>query len=670
MQPHGARRLGLAALLAALFAHAAEGGQPARPAVSDAISREAAASLAGDAPKAFTPVTDGFAYERREAMIPMRDGVRLHTVILVPRGAARAGIVLSRTPYNADEMTHHGSSAHLGPTLIDDFDAPADVIRRGGYIRVVQDVRGKYGSEGAFVMNRPLAGTVLNPGRVDDATDAYDTIDWLTHHVPESNGRVAIMGISYDGFTSLMATIHPHPALKAAIPMNPMVDGWVGDDWFHNGAFQQQNLPYIYEQDGTRANTEKWWTDVHDDFDLYLRAGSAGALARSHGLEQAGFWRRVQAHPAYDAFWSGQAMDRVLGAQPLAVPMLLVHGDWDAEDIYGDLAVYRALKPKDATGDRLHLVLGPWNHGQQVGEATHVGAISWGQDTGRWFRRQVLAPYLAHYLGDDAAPLALSPVVSFESGTNAWRDLPAWPVGPDGAPPTPTRLYLQPGLKLGYLPAPGPARTLDYVSDPAKPTPYRARPIQPMGYDTGQTFSDWLADDQREASGRPDVLAFSSEVLTAPVHIAGQPVAHLTASTSGTDSDWVVKLIDVYPDENSTDTKLGGWQLNVGLEIFRGRYRESASTPQPLRPNAPLAYRIVLPAADHVFLPGHRIMVQVQSSLFPLYDRNPQTFVPSIFVARPVDYVKALQRVTVSGPAESFVELPVVQSPSLASVVQ
>ena len=656
-------------LLALAGALAQAGAAEARAPRSVQPTSGADAAVA-DAPKAFEPVTDAFAYERREEMIPMRDGVRLHTVILTPRTAARAGIVLSRTPYNADEITHHGASTHLGPTLSDDFDAPADVIRRGGYIRVVQDVRGKYGSEGGFVMNRPLAGTALNPTRVDDATDAYDTIDWLTKHVPQGNGRVVVMGISYDGFTSLMATIHPHPALKAVVPMNPMVDGWIGDDWFHNGAFQQQNLPYIYEQDGTRANTEKWWSDVHDDYDLYLRAGSAGALGRSRGLEQAGFWRRVLAHPAYDAFWSAQAMDRVLGAQPFTVPMLLVHSDWDAEDIYGDLAVYRALKPKDANGDRLHLVLGPWTHGQEVEEATHIGAISWGQDTGRWFRRNVLAPYLAHYLRDDAPPLTLSPVVSFESGTNEWRELPAWPVGPDGAPPSPTRLYLQPGLKLGYLPAAGPARTADYVSDPAKPTPYRARPIQPMGYDTGQTFPEWLADDQREASGRPDVLAFASETLTSPVHIAGQPVAHLTAATSGADSDWVVKLIDVYPDENSSDPKLGGYQLPVALEIFRGRYRESASAPKPLRPNAPLGYAIALPAADHVFLPGHRIMVQVQSSLFPLYDRNPQTYVPTIFLARPEAYVKAVQRITVAGPGESFVELPVVRSPSLAAVVQ
>jgi len=287
--------------------------------------------------------TDGWDHERRVAEIPMRDGVKLHTVILVPKGARRAPMLLTRTPYDADEMTSRNASAHLG-TRLEGYDNPVDVIVEGGYIRVVQDVRGKYGSEGDYVMNRPLSGP-QNPTPVDHATDTYDTIEWLVAHVPESNGRVGILGISYDGFTPLMALVHPHPALKVAVPMNPMVDGWRGDDWFHNGAFRQQGLPYIWEQEATRDNEAKWYSTHWDDYEAFLEAGSAGELGRRRGMEQVGFWRRILAHPSYDSFWRDQAVDRVLAAQPLAVPVLLVHSLWDQEDIYGAPAVYRALEP-------------------------------------------------------------------------------------------------------------------------------------------------------------------------------------------------------------------------------------------------------------------------------------------------------------------------------------
>ncbi len=682
MRPH---RLALAAALVAALPLAAQAqSSPQEPGARGQGSKAQAAKDAADAdsdhapgggesPHTLKPVVSSFDYERREVMIPMRDGVKLHTVVLVPRsaeapGGGRRGMLLTRTPYSANETTEHAQSAHLGPVL-DGYDNAPDVVVQGGYIRVVQDVRGKYGSEGDYIMNPPLAGTPYNPAKVDDATDSYDTIDWLVKHVPEGNGRVVTLGISYDGFEPLMSLVHPHPALKAAIPMNPMVDGWMGDDWFHNGAFRQQNMPYIYEQDGTRANSEKWWTNVHDDYDLYMRAGSAGALGKAHGLEQTGFWRKVLAHPDYDDFWSSQAMDKIVAAQPLTVPVLLVHSLWDAEDIYGAIATYKALKPKDTRGDMVRLVMGPWNHGQEIEEASELGAVKWGSDTGRWFRRHVLAPYLAHYLRDDAPPLDLAPVTAFESGTNEWRSLPAWPAAADGSAPTPTALYLQPGGRLGFQPAAGRAQTVDYVSDPAKPVPFRRRPSQPVGYDNGLTWPQWLADDQREASGRPDVLTFTSDVLTAPMKIAGQPTVRLTASTSGTDSDWVVKLIDVYPDEVAGDTRMGGYQLAVGMDIFRGRYREGFTRSRPLKANTPLAYRFDLPTADHVFLPGHRIMVQVQSSWFPLYDRNPQTFVPSIFWAKPADYVRATQRITVAGSAESRIDLPVVPAPSLASVV-
>src|SRR6266566_6346376 len=318
-----------------------------------------AQTLLPETPQEFKPTNDGFEYTRRYLIFPMRDGIKLHSVIIVPKGSKRAPILLTRTPYNATELTSHAASSHLGP-ILNGYDNAVEVIVEGGYIRVVQDVRGKYGSEGDYVMNRPLHGP-LNPTAVDHSTDTYDTIDWLIKNIPESNGKVGILGISYDGFLPLMALVNPHPALKVAVPMNPIVDGWMGDDWFHNGAFRQQNMPYIYEQDATRSNEARWWTSTFDDYDMYMRAGSAGELGRQRGLEQVGFWRKILAHPSYDAFWRDQAVDRILAAQPLKVPVMLVHSLWDQEDIYGAIAVYKAIKPKDTNNDKVFLVMGPWH---------------------------------------------------------------------------------------------------------------------------------------------------------------------------------------------------------------------------------------------------------------------------------------------------------------------
>jgi len=616
--------------------------------------------LPSETPAKFVPVTVGWDHERREVMVPMRDGVRLNTVILVPKGATGAPILLTRTPYDAKKLTSHARSAHLGP-MLQGYDNATDVIVEGGYIRVVQDVRGKYGSEGGYVMNRPLRGP-WNPTAVDHSTDTYDTIEWLVKNVPESNGRVGILGISYDGFLPLMALVNPHPALKVAVPMNPMVDGWMGDDWFHNGAFRQQNMPYLYDQEATRGNDLSWWTSHYDDYDMYLKAGSAGELGRLRGLEQVGIWRKVLAHPSYDAFWQDQAMDRILAAQPLKVPVMLVHSLWDQEDIYGAIAVWNALAPKDTAGDKIWLVLGPWYHGQAIDDGSSLGALKFGSDTALAFRREVLRPFLDQFLREGAPKAGVARVTAFETGTNAWRRLPTWPAGcASGCEVKKTPLYLRAGLGLAFeAPKPGEGAFEEYVSDPAKPVPYRARPIQAVGYDDGHSWSRWLVDDQREASGRPDVVAFVSDVLAAPVKISGSPTANLVASTSGTDSDWVVKLIDVYPDEVAGQPEMGGYQLMVSADVFRGRYRESLATPKALEPNAPLPYRFALPTANHVFKPGHRIMVQVQSSWFPLYDRNPQTFVPSIFEAKPGDYRRAVQRVHHARGAESYVELPLV----------
>jgi putative CocE/NonD family hydrolase len=610
-----------------------------------------------ETPAKFEPATDSFEYDRRDVMIPMRDGVKLHTVILVPKGAKGAPILLTRTPYSSTKQTSHADSSHLGP-ILEGYDNATDVIVQGGYIRVVQDIRGKYGSEGDYVMTRPLHGA-LNPTPVDHSTDTYDTIDWLVKNVPESNGKVGILGISYDGFLPLMALVNPHPALKVAVPMNPMVDGWKGDDWFHNGAFREQGLSYIFEQEATRDNTAKWWSSHYDDYDMFMEAGSAGELGRRHKLEQVGFWRKIVEHPAYDAFWQEQAMDKILAKQPLKVPVMLVASLWDQEDIYGAIAVYKAIKPKDTNNDKVFLVMGPWHHGQEIGDGSTLGALKFGSDTGLFFRQNILRPFLDQYLRDGAPKANVSPVSAFETGTNMWRQLQSWPAGcGSGCTVRATPLYLAAGLKLSFsAPNPGDAAFDEYVSDPTKPVLFQPRPIR------GENWNSWLVEDQRHASARPDVAVFVSDVLKRPVKISGEPIANLVASTSGTDSDWVVKLIDVYPDEVAAQAAMGGYQLMISADIFRGRYRESLEIPKPIVPDKPLLYRFALPTANHVFLPGHRIMVQVQSSWFPLYDRNPQTFVPNIFWAKPGDYRKATQRIYHTPSEESFIELPLVSNP-------
>ena len=602
-----------------------------------------------ETPAQFKPTYEGFNYVRRTADIPMRDGVKLHTVILVPKGARNAPILLTRTPYNAEALTGHANSSDLA-SILTGYDNATDVIVEGGYIRVVQDIRGKYGSEGEYVMNRPLQGP-LNATKVDHATDTYDTIDWLVKNIPETNGRVGILGISYDGFLPLMALINPHPALKVSVPMNPMVDGWMGDDWFHNGAFRQQGMSYIYDQQATRRNEELWWTSHFDDYDMFMEAGSAGELGRRRGLEQVGFWRKLLEHPSYDAYWREQAVDKILAKEPLKVPVMLVHSLWDQEDIYGDIAVYKAIEPKDTNNDKVFLVLGPWHHGQEIREGSSLGAIKFDSDTALTFRREILRPFLDQYLKDGAPKADVAPVTAFETGTNKWYRMSSWPKGcENGCTIKPTPLYLNAGLNAGFTAKSSATGYEEYVSDPAKPVPFRARPID------GASWSRWLVDDQREMSGRPDVLVFTSDVLTDPVKISGQPIANLMASTSGTDSDWVVKLIDLYPAQVAGQPNMGGYQLMISADVFRGRYWESLEFPKAIPSDTPVKYHFALPTANHVFLPGHRIMVQIQSSWFPLYDRNPQTFVKNIFWAKPEDYKKATQRIYNT----SFIELPLV----------
>ncbi len=616
--------------------------------------------LVSETPAAFTPRLELFDYTKRVVMIPMRDGVKLHTVIIIPRGAAHAPMLLSRTPYGAEDRFGNLSSVHLSEVM-GDHDVADELVEHDNYIRVVQDVRGKHGSEGDYVMTRPLRGP-LNNTQVDHSTDTWDTIEWLVHNTPESNGKVGILGISYDGFTSLMALFHPHPALRASVPINAMVDGWRGDDWFHNGAFRQDSLVYVHDQEATRDSSVKWWTDFYDDYDTWLSAGSAGDMARLHGLEQTGFANKLMFHPAYDAFWQGQAIDKLLAQQGLSVPTMLVHSLWDQEDIYGNIAVWNAVKPHDADHN-LFLVIGPWFHHQERLDGSAVGNIAFGSDTAAYFRAHLLRPFLDHFLKDDAPPIGLATVNAYETGANEWHGLQAWPSGcDDGCRIDHVSMYLQPGFKLAATPPPANLKGFDsYVSDPAKPVPYLPRPVHIEGEAGEQSWQTWLTSDQRDPASRTDVLSYSTPPLTAPLQIAGQPIANLQASTTGTDGDFVVKLIDVYPDQMGRDPGLGGYQLMVSGDILRARYRNDPSKPEAMPSDQKQLVKFALPTANHVFLPGHRVMVQIQSSWFPLYDRNPQTFVKNIFFAKPADYKAATVKIFDAGQATSFVDLPVVK---------
>ena len=632
-------RLPLAAALAALaFAAAPAQAQPATPTMTPDIATN------------FEWPTASYDYEKRVEMIPMRDGVKLYTVMIIPKGAKDAPILLTRTPYNAKRAAERSLSPHAAATgqMVD------EPFLADGYIRVYQDVRGKYGSEGDYVLNRPIRGP-LNDTAVDHTTDAYDTIDWLVKHVKESNGRVGITGSSYPGFTSAMALINPHPALKAAVPQSPMVDGWMGDDWFQNGAFRMINFDWFTSQMTAKGAGDDIPRRAFDDYDNFLRAGSAGDYAKAAGLDQIPAWRKISEHPSYDAWWQGQALDKLLAKEPLKVPTLWVGALWDQEDIYGAIKAYEATEAKDTNNDMNFLALGPWRHSGVNYEQRQLGQnLKLPGDTATEFRLTVMKPFLDQHLKTNGPKANIPPVFIFDSGRMAWDRLQKYPQTAELKP-----LYLNPGLGLSFdkAMAKGGPMFEEYVSDPAKPVPYVRRPVR---WDDQDQWRFWLSSDQRHVDGRPDVLTFVTEPLKTPLKISGEPMVNLFASTSGTDSDWVVKLIDVYPDMVPSDPQMGGYELGVAMEIFRGRYRESLEKPTPIPAGKVQKYRFELPPTNHVFKPGHRIMVQVQSSWFPLYDRNPQTFVPNIFFAKPEDYRKATQRIYLSGDTASSIELPVV----------
>lgn len=617
----------------------------------------------GDTPEHFEQATAEFDHVRQEVMIPMRDGVKLFTVIMIPKRAGVAmPIVLTRTPYNATVRTRPlvgTSSPYLHSALLQALDDEA--LIRNGYIRVHQDIRGRYKSEGKYIVNRPLRG-VLNRSPVDHSTDAWDTIDWLVKNVPGNNGRVGITGVSYDGFLALMALFDPHPALQAAVPVNPMVDGWVGDDWYHNGAFRQTTIDWIYTQTSTTGDdlTVPW--GYFDLYSAFLDAESAGEVGRRYHADRLPFWNRTIENPAYGGLWREQAVQNLLQQVSLRVPTLTVHALFDQEDIFGAVAAYAALERQDTRNDRNYLVIGPWFHGQSRYEGSSFGRLRWNADTALYFRERIRQVFWDQHLKLVQPRKPLSPVYAFETGTNEWQEYDAWP--PRGVT-TRRNLYLSAQGMLSFAAPTGSVQQYtEYVADPAKPVPYRVRPIRPDSA-PDSTWRTWLSDDQRPFADRPDVVSFVSAPLREALQLSGDPVATLYASTSGTDSDWVVKLIDLYPSEVPYQPELGGYQFMVSADIVRGRYRASTAQPAALVPNEVLSYRLALPHVNHTFRPGHRIMVQIQSSWFPLYDRNPQTFVKNIAWAQPDDYRKAIQRIYHAAAAPTHIELPIrIHTPS------
>jgi putative CocE/NonD family hydrolase len=584
------------------------------------------------------------AYKRAEAMIAMRDGARLHTVIYAPEAAeGPLPFILNRTPYGAggDEKGH--------PKLATSYKELADE----GYIFVFQDIRGRYGSEGKFVMMRPPRDANV-PKAVDEGTDAYDTIDWLVRNVPGNNGRAGMLGVSYDGWLTVQALVDPHPALKAISPQASPADMYMGDDFFHDGAFR---LSYGFEYAAMMETSNvdyHFRFDTYDTFEWYLKLGPLANVNAKYLLGKIPTWNDFVAHPNYDAFWQKLAVTPHLAR--VAVPTLNVAGWWDQEDFSGPLKIYAALEEHDA-GRMNYFVAGPWNHGGWARDGSLLGRIAFGDDTAKYFREKVQAPWFARYL-KDAGPFEQPEALVFQTGANRWESYDEWPPRRSSRE---LRLYLRPGGALSFDPPPegGDRESDGFVSDPSRPVPYRMRPIEPTYDPRGSGWPAWQVQDQRFAHLRPDVLSWETGPLAEDVVVTGDVSARLFASTTGTDADWVVKLIDVYPEDVPEDPAMGGYQLMIAGEVVRGRFRKGCGKPEPVPAGRVEEYAVDLRQHDHRFLKGHRIMVQVQSTWFPLIDRNPQTYVENIFLAGEADYRPASHRVFGSKPFPSHVSLMV-----------
>jgi putative CocE/NonD family hydrolase len=587
---------------------------------------------------------DDALFIKTDAMIPVRDGVKLHTVIFAPRDAhERLPILLERTPYGAmaEEKDLRTRYAHL----------IAD-----GYIFAFQDIRGRFTSEGQFVMQRQVCDK-RDPKAIDESTDTYDTIQWLLDNVKGHNGRAGILGISYGGWLTTMALLDPHPALKAASEQASPADMFLGDDFHHNGAFRlSYGFEYAALLETSKETNTNFAFDRADTYQWYLTLGALPNADERYFHGKMPTWNDFVEHPNYDQFWQQQAFApsiAAIGGRP-KVPNLNVAGWWDQEDFYGPVKIFELFEKNDP--DHLnYLVAGPWNHGGWARrDGSKLGEISFDSNTSKYFRTQIEAPWFAYWLKDKGLRDFPKAMV-FQTGTNRWEKYDSWP------PRTAQNrsLYLRESGALSFdPPATDSGEAFDnYISDPAHPVPYRHRPISPTY--PGGGWPAWLVEDQRFVADRPDVLSWETEPLKDDLKIAGDIAAELYCSTTGTDSDWVAKLIDVYPESNPEDRALDGYELMIADEILRGRFRESFEHPQAIVPNQVTPYRIDLHTNDHAFLKGHRIMVQVQSTWFPLYDRNPQTFVENIFKAHAADYHTATQKVYRSKMYPSHVVLPV-----------
>jgi len=582
-------------------------------------------------------------FDSIEAMIPMRDGIRLRTRIFTPQGrTTELPLLLTRTPYGTN-----GASGSFGGSYAE--------LAAEGFIFVFQDIRGRFGSEGTFMMLRPPRDK-RDSRAIDESTDTYDTIAWLLKNLPGHNGRVGMLGVSYPGWLTVMAMLDPHPALKAVSPQASPASMFLGDDFHHNGAFRlSYGFEYVTMMEGSKEFSP-FTFDQYDTYSWYLSLGSLANVDQGYLHGKYPTWNNFVAHPNYDGFWQREAVMQYLDR--VTVPTLNVAGWWDQEDFYGPLKIYETLEPHDSK--RLnYLVVGPWNHGGWRGRSGQkLGNIDFGDSTSVYFKRNIEAPWFAYWL-KDKGELRLAEATTFEAGANQWRSHESWPPRLNVSP---RRLYFHAGGKMAFEPPAVSDSGFDaYVSDPARPVPYRARPILPLYGGRGSTWSTWLVDDQRFAQDRPDVVAWETPPLEDDLVVAGNIMAHLFASTTGSDADWVVKLIDVYPEQYEPDPKLGGYQLMVSNEVFRGRFRKSFEKPEAIAPNQTREYAIDLHSQNYRFKKGHRIRVQVQSSWFPLIDRNPQTFVPNIFTAKASDFRPATQRVYRSPGATSFIQLPIMQ---------
>jgi uncharacterized protein len=590
-------------------------------------------------------------YTKSEHMIPMRDGVKLFTVVYAPKDASQTyPILLSRTPY---------SCSPYGPDAYKQFVGPSPLFTQEGYIVAYQDVRGAFMSEGEYVNMRPQLSTKGGPKDIDESTDTYDTIDWLVKNVPNNNGRVGMWGISYPGFYTALGTVNAHPALKAASPQAPIADWFIGDDFHHNGAFFLPHAFNFYASFGrprpkpTTSFGQGFSHGTPDGYKFFLEMGPLANADAKYLKGEVPFWNELMSHPNYDAWW--QARNTRPHLRNIKPAVMTVGGWFDAEDLFGALNTYKTIEQYNPGAYNI-LVMGPWFHGGwSRGDGDRLGNVRFGSNTSVYYRESIELPFFNYLLKSKSDP-KLPEASVFETGSNQWKTYDQWP--PKGAKLE--ELYIQSDGKLAFSPPKSSAQEFDeYVSDPAKPVPFITNTA------IGMT-REYMTDDQRLARARPDVLVYQTAALTEDVTIAGPIVASLLVSTTGTDSDFIVKLIDVYPDDapdnqpNPAGVKMGGYQMLVRGEPFRARFRNSYSNPEAMTPGKPTKVEFTMPDSYHTFLKGHRIMVQIQSTWFPLVDRNPQKYV-DIYKATEADFQKATQRVYRAGSAGSHLTLGVLK---------